>query len=67
MTFGYDADIVKAIDRESTNSLRDHGKSLANDLVNRIVLSKTVILRPPTPVPRLTKIVGESTGDIRCT
>lgn len=32
MTFGYDADIVNAIDVASSNTLRDHGKSLAHAL-----------------------------------
>jgi pimeloyl-ACP methyl ester carboxylesterase len=32
LTYGFDADVVRAIQRTSSNSIRDHGKSLANDL-----------------------------------
>lgn len=35
MTFGYDADIVCMIKTAGSNTLRDHGKSLANDLAMR--------------------------------
>lgn len=35
MTFGYDADVVGIIKTAGSNTLRDHGKSLANDLAMR--------------------------------
>ena len=33
MTFGYDADVVSAIDIASSNTLRNHGHNLAIELV----------------------------------
>ena len=42
LTFGYDADIVEAINPASSNTLRDHGNSLANDLALRRMKSRTV-------------------------
>jgi len=32
LTFGYDADVIRVLDAASSNSLRDHGKSLAHEL-----------------------------------
>lgn len=32
MTYGYDADVMNALQPAGQNSLRDHGNSLANDL-----------------------------------
>jgi hypothetical protein len=42
LTFGYDADIVRALDTAGSNTLRDHGKSLANDLALRRMRSNSV-------------------------
>ena len=42
LTFGYDADVVRAIDTTGSNTLRDHGKSLANDLALRRMRSHSV-------------------------
>lgn len=42
LTFGYDADIVGAIDTAGSNTLRDHGKSLANDVALRRMRSRSV-------------------------
>ena len=35
MTFGYDADVVRAIDVASSNTVRDHGKALATELARK--------------------------------
>ena len=37
MTFGYDADIVGIVKTAGSGTLRDHGKTLANDLAMRRV------------------------------
>jgi protein SERAC1 len=42
LTFGYDADIVGALNTAGSNTLRDHGKSLANDVALRRMRSRTV-------------------------
>lgn len=42
LTFGYDADIVGALKPAGSNTLRDHGKSLANDIALRRMRSRTV-------------------------
>lgn len=41
-TFGYDANIVQALDTAGSETLRDHGKSLANDLSLRRMRSHSV-------------------------
>jgi pimeloyl-ACP methyl ester carboxylesterase len=41
MTFGYDADVVRVVDVASSNTLRDHGKSVANELAVRRMKTKT--------------------------
>ena len=35
MTFGYDASVVGLVNTAGSNTLRDHGKSLATDLAMR--------------------------------
>lgn len=45
MTFGYDADVVGIVKTAGSNTLRDHGKSLANDLGMRRARSNS-IMRP---------------------
>ena len=45
MTFGYDADVVGIVKTAGSNTLRDHGKSLANDLAMRRARSNS-IMRP---------------------
>ena len=35
MTFGYDADVLSITKTAGSNTLRDHGKTLANDLAMR--------------------------------
>ena len=42
ITFGYDADIVRLFDKSSSNTVRDHGKSLAMDIAQRRVQTKSV-------------------------
>lgn len=42
VTFGYDADIVNALDTASSNTLRDHGNSLALTLARWRVKTKSV-------------------------
>ncbi len=42
VTFGYDADIVNALDTASSNTLRDHGNSLALTLARWRVRTKSV-------------------------
>jgi hypothetical protein len=42
LTFGYDADIIGALNAAGSNTLRDHGKSLANDVALRRMRSRTV-------------------------
>jgi hypothetical protein len=50
MTFGYDADIVGALKTVGSNTLRDHGKSLANDLAMRRVRTHSVSVLVGDPV-----------------
>lgn len=45
MTFGYDADVVSIVKTAGSNTLRDHGKSLANDLAFRRARSNSA-MRP---------------------
>jgi len=45
MTFGYDADVVGIVKTAGSNTLRDHGKSLANDVAMRRARSNS-IMRP---------------------
>ena len=45
MTFCYDADVVGIVKTAGSNTLRDHGKSLANDLAMRRARSNS-IMRP---------------------
>jgi protein SERAC1 len=40
-SFGYDADIVRAFNTVSSNTLRDHGNTLANELGRRRMRSKS--------------------------
>ena len=35
MTFGYDADVVRAIDIASSNRIRDHAQTLARELARK--------------------------------
>jgi hypothetical protein len=42
LTFGYDADIVGVLNTVGSNTLRDHGKSLANDVALRRMRSRTI-------------------------
>ena len=42
LTSGYDVDIVRALDTAGSETLRDHGKSLANDLALRRMRSRSV-------------------------
>ena len=35
MTFGYDADVVRVIDITSSNTIRDHGQTLATELARK--------------------------------
>jgi hypothetical protein len=42
LTFGYDADIVGVLNTAGSNTLRDHGKSLTNDVALRRIRSRTV-------------------------
>jgi len=58
ITFEYDADIIRTIDIASANSLRDHGKSLANDLAMLRMRTKT------TDRPLL--LVAHSLGGLVC-
>ncbi|KAF1844989.1 uncharacterized protein K460DRAFT_354850 [Cucurbitaria berberidis CBS 394.84] len=41
LTFGYDADIVGVLNTAGSNTIRDHGKSLAQDLSMRRVRTQT--------------------------
>lgn len=41
-TFGYDADIIGTLEAAGSSTLRDHGKSLANDLALRRMKSRSV-------------------------
>lgn len=43
-TFGYDADIIRALDTAGSETLRDHGKSLAFDLAMRRMQTRSVRL-----------------------
>ena len=66
VTFGYDADIVNALDTASSNTLRDHGSSLALTLARWRVRTKSVgIVRPWLKVESLTAVDYSSTY-IRC-
>ena len=42
MTFGYDADVIGIVTTAGSNTLRDHGKSLANDLAMRRARSNSI-------------------------
>ncbi|KAI9666477.1 MAG: hypothetical protein M1821_004413 [Bathelium mastoideum] len=42
MTYGYDADVLGIIQTAGSNTLRDHGKSLANDLALQRAMSNSV-------------------------
>ena len=42
VTFGYDANVVNTFDMASTSTLRDHGKSLVQDLTRWRLRSRTV-------------------------
>ena len=55
LTFGYDADIIGTLTPTSSNTLRDHGKSLANDLALRRMRSASVRERPDTGSFTVTK------------
>ena len=46
LTFGYDADIIGVLKTAGSNTLRDHGKSLANDLALRRMKSRSVSEMP---------------------
>ena len=41
-TFGYDADIIRALATAGSNTIRDHGKSLAQDLSMRRIRTNSV-------------------------
>ena len=43
MTFGYDADVARLLGPASNNTLRDHGRTLCNDLTMARVLKGWVI------------------------
>lgn len=44
ITYGYDADIIQLLDRSSSNTVRDHAKSLAIDLAQRRAQTDSVSL-----------------------
>jgi hypothetical protein len=46
LTFGYDADIIGVLKTAGSNTLRDHGKSFANDLALRRMKSRSVSETP---------------------
>ena len=71
MTFGYDADVVGIVKTAGSNTLRDHGKSLANDIAIRRARSNS-ITRPLIFVAHsLGGLVLEQVGNkevlVRCT
>jgi predicted alpha/beta hydrolase len=58
LTFGYDADVVRALDTTSSNSLRDHGKSLAHELAINKMRARAI--------DRPTFFVAHSLGGLVC-
>ena len=65
LTFGYDADIIGTLTPAGSNTLRDHGKSLANDLALRRMRSGSVRKRPDTGSLQLLR-AEESTASHLC-
>ena len=68
MTFGYDADVVSVLDTASSNTLRNHGAALAQDLARKRTRSNSVfssLRRYISTRARLTHDVGRSAVDIR--
>ncbi|KAJ9656084.1 hypothetical protein H2201_008656 [Coniosporium apollinis] len=64
LTFGYDADIVGALNTAGSDTLRDHGKSLANDVALRRMRSRTALLVARGAAQQHLKDVLESTAAI---
>ncbi|KAI9774064.1 MAG: hypothetical protein M1840_005157 [Geoglossum simile] len=64
MTFGYDADVVGIVKTAGSNTLRDHGKSLANDLAMRRARSNSTT-RPLIFVPH--SLGGNNQVLVKCT
>lgn len=58
LSFGYDADVVRALDAASSNSLRDHGKSLAHELAMNKMRARAI--------DRPTFFVAHSLGGLVC-